>query len=59
MMSKCQACATPCVHCSEAPIRSALALALVSPAIVVSLLWLVLVALYLWVKDVLKGNKDA
>jgi len=43
----------------EAPIRSTLALVLVSPAIIVSLLWLVLVALYLWIKHVFKGNKDA
>jgi hypothetical protein len=41
----------------EAPIRSTLALILVSPALVAGVLWLLVVALYLWIEDTLKGSK--
>jgi hypothetical protein len=41
----------------EAPIRSTLALILVSPALVAGVLWLLVVALYLWIEDLLKGTK--
>jgi hypothetical protein len=41
----------------EAPIRSTLALILVSPALVAGALWLLLVAMYLWIEDTLKGTK--
>jgi hypothetical protein len=41
----------------EAPIRSTLALILVSPALVAGVLWLLLVAAYLWIEDLLKGSK--
>ena len=40
----------------EAPIRSTLALILVSPALVAGVLWLLVVALYLWIEDLLKGT---
>ena len=42
----------------EAPIRSTLALILVSPALVAGVLWLLLVAMYLWIEDTLKGSKS-
>jgi hypothetical protein len=55
----CQKCTPKCIHCGEALIRSTLALILVSPAILAAIVWLMFIAMYLWLADLLKGNEHA
>jgi len=43
----------------EASIRATVALILGSPALVAGVLWLLLVAMYLWIEDTLKGERNA